>query len=170
MTWFNTYPIETDNNIMLTQISHLSLEAEGRYATASELAFLKDYLQSTSLRINAYRKIQRSEKQILSEIGRRSRAVNPEIFNKAGKDVSKTCERDRALILRHSATAVLINDTEYLQHRLLYWLKTIVTSFQEQKNASLTYEIMSQIVTNYLSEEEAILFEPIWEMLNSIVQ
>jgi hypothetical protein len=155
---------------MLTQLSHLSLEAEGRYATASELAFLKDYLQSTSLRINAYRKIQRSEKQIISEIGQRCKTVNPEIFYRGGKDVSKTCERDRVLILRHSATAVLINDTEYLQNRLLYWMKTIVTSFQEQKNAGLTYEIMSQIVSNYLSEDEALLFEPIWEILNSLVQ
>jgi len=42
---------------MLKQLSRLSNETEGRYASTVELQFIKDYVNSVDTRISAYEKI-----------------------------------------------------------------------------------------------------------------
>ena len=50
---------------MLNQLSRLSVEADGRYATTEELQFLKDYIQSLDLRLSAYEKISAAQTEIV---------------------------------------------------------------------------------------------------------
>jgi len=50
---------------MFKQLTRLSIDADGRYASDSELQFLQDYLDSAELRMSAYEKVREQEEQII---------------------------------------------------------------------------------------------------------
>ncbi|TAG94398.1 MAG: phycobilisome protein [Oscillatoriales cyanobacterium] len=146
---------------MLSQLARLSMEADGRYASAAELQFLKDYFQSLNHRMSAYKKIQASEKEILRQVETQMQSIDPNIFRRGSQDVTAKCRGDFAQVLRHSAAALLINDTERLRDRLLLWLQTIIGAFH---GPSVTYEVMKNVIKQHLTAEEASLFLPILEI------
>lgn len=150
---------------MLNQLEKLKLELDGRYASDSELQFMTDYLASYSLRASAYRKIQEAERDIISQVYAKMQAIDPTCFTVGKEDVTGKCERDTLFVLRWSALALLLNDTQVLQERVLFWLQTILRSFHDhQRRCNLTYQIMQEVVRQYLTPEEAQLFCPILEL------
>lgn len=149
---------------MLSQLARLSMEADGRYASAVELQFLKDYFQSLNHRMSAYKKIQASEKEILSQVEAQMQSLDPSLFRRGSQDVSAKCHIDTVQVLRHSTAALLINDTERLRDRLLLWLQTILGAVQVKNSSAVTYDVMQKVIKQYLTAEEASLFLPILEM------
>jgi len=149
---------------MLSQLARLSMEADGRYASAVELQFLKDYFQSLNHRMSAYKKIQASEKEILSQVEAQMLSIDPNLFRRGSQDVTAKCRGDFAQVLRHSAAALLMNDTERLRDRLLLWLQTILGAVQVKNSSAVTYDVMQKVIKQYLTAEEASLFLPILEI------
>ncbi|HAT13690.1 MAG TPA: phycobilisome protein [Microcoleaceae bacterium UBA11344] len=149
---------------MLSQLARLSMEADGRYASAAELQFLKDYFQSLNHRMSAYKKIQASEKEILSQVEAQMQSLDPSLFRRGSQDVTAKCRGDFAQVLRHSAAALLMNDTERLRDRLLLWLQTILGAVQVKNSSAVTYDVMQKVIKQYLTAEEASLFLPILEI------
>ena len=91
--------------VMLTQLKQLALDTEGRYATETELQFLKDYLKSADSRIQAYQNIRDNEETILDEIDTDTRAHQPDIFMIGQKNQQNTARRDSQYIIRHLAAS-----------------------------------------------------------------
>lgn len=154
---------------MLSQLARLSMEADGRYASAAELQFLKDYFQSLNHRMSAYKKIQASEKEILRQVETQMQSIDPNIFRRGSQDVTAKCRGDFAQVLRHSAAALLINDTERLRDRLLLWLQTILGAVQVKQTSPVTYDVMKKVMKQHLTAEEASLFVPILEIDRTIL-
>ncbi|MEG4206581.1 phycobilisome protein [Microcoleus sp. Pol7_A1] len=146
---------------MLSQLARLSTEADGRYASAEELLFLKDYFQSLNHRISAYKKIQASEAEIMQQVEAQMQSLDPNLFRRGTQDVTQKCRGDIVQVLRHSAAAMLINDTERLRDRLLLWLQTILGAVQVRNTATVTYDVMKKVLKQYLTVEERNLFFPI---------
>lgn len=153
---------------MLTQLSRLSVEADGRYATAQELQFLKDYLESFELRVSAYEKIRDAEAEIIYLVEAKKQSLNPNLFKLGSQDVTEICRRDMVNILRHAAAALLVNDLDHLRSSLLLWCRTIVHAFKYKSYTEVTYKVLQDVVEQYLTPQEAALFRPILE-LNRIV-
>ncbi|MFB8798211.1 MAG: phycobilisome protein [Microcoleus sp.] len=149
---------------MLSQLARLSMEADGRYASAVELQFLKDYFQSLNHRMSAYKKIQASEKEILSQVEAQMQSLDPSLFRRGSQDVTAKFRGDTVQVLRHSTAALLMNDTERLRDRLLLWLQTILGAVQVKHISAVTYDVMQKVIKQYLTAEEASLFLPILEM------
>ncbi|NJK41540.1 MAG: allophycocyanin [Acaryochloridaceae cyanobacterium SU_2_1] len=145
---------------MLTQLKQLSIEAEGRFATASELAFLTEYLASAPKRLSAYEKIHAAQEQIMDEIEADLTAIDAQAFMKGSRDVSEICRRDRKDTLRYTAAAMLFNDLSYLRDGLLLWQRTIVHAVQDQKASALTWREMPEVLRRHLTPEEADLIMP----------
>ena len=152
---------------MLNQLSRLSVEADGRYATSEELQFLKDYIQSLDLRLSAYEKISAAQTEIV-EVETQVRATNPDLFRKGNRDVTATCKRDRFDVLRYSATALLSNDLDCLRDSFLLWYRTIIRVFQDREAAAVTYQVMQEVLKKYLTPQEAALISPIMG-LNQVI-
>lgn len=146
---------------MLNQLSRLSLEADGRYASSQELQPLKDYIQSLDMRVSAYKKIQAAEAEIINSVEAKMQATNPNLFRKGNRDVTKVCKRDRIDVLRYSMAALLSNDLDRLQQNFLLWYQTIIRAHQDGKAAGVSYQIMQEVVKQYLTSEEAALLSPI---------
>jgi hypothetical protein len=140
---------------MLKQLAQLSIETDGRYATAAELQFLKDYLQSMNTRVSAYKKIRDSAPQIVEDVGARMVEQDPFIFRKGSKDISGLYQRDTSNILRSTAAAMLLNNLDRLRDSFLLWHRTIVKAFQVDHLSQAAYQIMPGVMKRYLTDEEA---------------
>lgn len=154
---------------MLSQLTHLSLEVDGRYANAEELQFLKDYFHSFNHRLSAYKKIQAAEKEIINQVEVKMHSLDPTLFRLGSADVTSKWRLDTARVLRHSAAALLISDSERLRDRLLLWFQTILGAFQAKTSSKVTYQVMQDVIKKHLSAEEATLFVPILEKNSAIL-
>lgn len=153
---------------MLSQLARLSVEADGRYATAEELQFLKDYIHSLDRRVSAYEKIQAAETEIIAQVEQKMQANYPNLFLKGKRNVAATCKRDRIDVLRYSAAALLSNDLDCLREGFLLWYQTIIRAFGDERASKVTYQIMQEVAKQYLTSEEAALFAPIMG-LNQVI-
>ena len=145
---------------MLHQLTRLSLETDGRYATAKELQFLKDYLQSVEARMVTYDKIKAAEANILKEVANKIHQREPNLFRRGGRDLSETCRRDRTYLLRHLALTTLLGDRDRLRDSLLLWLQTILRSFKFQHPSDITHQVMAEVMKQHLNPKENDLFQP----------
>ena len=154
---------------MLSQLTHLSVEADGRYATAGELQFLRNYIDSFEDRISAYEKIKDAEDKIIQEVASKMEKIDPTLFFKGSRDVSSTCKRDRVYILRHLALAVLLNDMDRLRDSLLLWYQTILRCFKNEQASEVTHQVLKEIVPQYLTPKETNLFVPVVDLSRSLL-
>lgn len=149
---------------MFTNLERLSVEVDGRYATPEELAFLKFYFQTFKYRISAYQKIQKNESVIMNQIQEKLEKINPNIFLQGSVNLKSKWRSDTIRVLRYSAMALLIDDPEYLQQRLLIWFSTILQAFKVQDLTQLTCQTMTDVIKNYLTPEENNLFLPLIQL------
>jgi hypothetical protein len=149
---------------MLSQMQRLSAEAEGRYATDEELRFLAEYLSNYELRLQTYQKLQQMEAGLLQKAYEKLVVQEPGMFRTGTTDLTSKWKRDTVRILRFSVTALLINDLDSHQEKMLLWFQSIARAVNIQKSCNLTYTVLQEIVRPHLSEPQANLFLPILEM------
>ena len=153
---------------MLTQLSKLSLDADGRYASDSELQFMENYLNSTELRISAYEKIRDNEEQIIEDWETERNNMKEPFFENGGEYVKSMSHRDITIILRCSATAMLINDLDKLRDGMLIWFQTVFRACGMNECSTNIYRILQEIVPRYLSPEETQLILPTLQLNQTV--
>lgn len=149
---------------MLTQLTRLSVEADGRYAKLEELQFLKGYFQSLEQRVSAYEKIRAAEAEIISQVEAKMRSLDPNLFRNTAGDFTEVWRKDVVQLLRYAASALLFNEHEHLREGLLLWHNTIAKSYQFDRTCKTTFQVMPEVVKQYLTPQEAALFSPILEI------
>ena len=154
---------------MLKQLSHLNVEADGRYATDRELQFLKNFFQSVEQRISAYEKIRDAEEEIMDQVETKMRSKDPNLFLKGSQDLTAVCKRDRKITLRYSAAAMLIDDLDRLREGYLLWQRTIMCAFKDERPTQVHYQVLPEIIKQYLTAEEAELMMPVLQLNQSIL-
>ena len=146
---------------MLTQLTNLSVEADGRYATSEELQFLKDYLQSIDERVSAYEKLRDAEKEIIEQVQTKVKAINPKFFRNASGDCTQACQKEIRTVFRYIAATLLFDDQKRLREGMLLWHNTLVRSHRTQGLYHTIFKLMPEIVDKYLVPSEAALLSPI---------
>ncbi|AFY68632.1 Phycocyanin [Thalassoporum mexicanum PCC 7367] len=149
---------------MLSKLRQLTVDAEGRYATDDELTFLKGYIHSYELRINTYNKLRELENAIVEQSYEKVRSQDPNVFNSSGTDITAKWKADTRRVLRYSAVALLIDDTNRLKEHLLFWFQTVMQAFKAQRSCNVTYAVMQEVVKQSLTEQEAKLVCPLLEL------
>ncbi|MEO1131077.1 MAG: allophycocyanin [Cyanobacteria bacterium J06639_1] len=145
---------------MLNTVNQLSREIDGRYATADELQEIKDYLSTADRRISAYKKIRDVEQKIIDEIEARMLKEDAYIFRKGSKDLTGNYQYDTKNIMRCTAAAVLMDTLDRLRDDILLWQATVVKSFKVEHLAYRAYQLMPDVMRQYLNEEEMKLVMP----------
>ncbi|AFZ30787.1 hypothetical protein Glo7428_2271 [Gloeocapsa sp. PCC 7428] len=130
---------------MLTQLSCLSVAADGRYATAEELQFIKNYFQSFDVRLSAYEKMTKAESEIRDCVEAKMRDIEPSLFQNTSGDFTSTWRKDIIQLLTYATatfrtriesliiatqTLLVINQTGIMQqvtslNKNSHWLETI---------------------------------------------
>ncbi|NCO75434.1 MAG: hypothetical protein GW856_09375 [Cyanobacteria bacterium] len=144
---------------MLKQFADLTLEADGRYAEDFELKFLEDYLESQQIRMSAYIKIRDNADAIVEAVKVGKNKRNPEF-----KDYYATCKRDLIDLIRYCAAALLFDDLERLRTNMLLWFQTISKSWNFEDDNHDTYDVLLQVIPQFLTPEEAKYALPIFEL------
>jgi hypothetical protein len=149
---------------MLSQLERLSREIDGRYASDAELSFAIDYVRSFNLRLQTYQKLQEMESTLIQQTYAKVRAIDPTLFTVAGADMTAKWKRDTVSNLRYIAVAVLMDDTDTYRERMLLWVETVLRSFGVQRNCNVTYQVLQDVVKQYLTAPQANLVCPLLEM------
>jgi hypothetical protein len=152
---------------MLTQLSRLTETVDGRFATAGELQFLKDYLETAPLRINVYKKIRNSAESIVTKTLQKKRTIQPQSFWVNGEDRTDTCRRDMGRMIKFAAAAILFSDLERLRSGTLVWYKTITIAFNFQSQTAQNYKLFQESVNEHLHPEEVKIADPSLKLIQS---
>jgi hypothetical protein len=154
---------------MFKQLTRLSIDADGRYATDDELKFLDDYLDTVETRVSAYETIRENEEQIIYRWEAAKRGIKQDVFHMGDRDVSEICRRDMTNVFRCSATAILFNDLDRLREGLLIWYQTIVRAFKYDKYTNITYSVIQDTIKEFLKPEEVELMLPALKLNHTIL-
>lgn len=154
---------------MLSSVRTLIRDTDGRYASDGELRFFQKYLSTANSRISAYCKLQKAEPQIIAEVLRQIRNQDPTLFQGEQGDLTAKWQRDTVWVLRHCATALLLDDLNTLKDGLLTWVQTIMQAFGAQRSCLLTYATMQRVIGSWLTPEELVLMLPILEEVRMIL-
>jgi hypothetical protein len=149
---------------MLLQLSKLCADADGRYASDSELIAIQTYLKTAKLRFSTYQKIQALEPRIIPEVLETLQRADPTLLKMGGRDVTPKWQRDTVRTLRYAATALLTDDPEIFRERMLLWFHSIMKSFGVEQSCEATYRTLQDVVCKTLTPEEIELFCPLLEM------
>lgn len=154
---------------MLSQLEHLSIATDGRYATDRELMFLQTYLKSARTRFSAYQHLQKAEVAIVNQVYQKIKETDPTLLTSGSMDMSAKWKRDTVRVIRYAAVALLLDDAETYRERFLMWFQTIMQSFRAERSCDVTYTIMQDVVRQHLPPQEAELFLPILELSRSML-
>lgn len=154
---------------MLSQFTRLTIEADGRFATAEELGFIKSYLNTAYQRISAYEAIRDEEEVLMDQSEARLEAIDPQVFKKKDQDVRDICRRDRKSTLRYAAAAMLIDDLSRLKDGLLIWQRTTVRAVKVEHASQQTWAVMPEVLREHLGHEVADFMTPALRLNQSLL-
>jgi Phycobilisome protein len=154
--------------LMLTQLSRLVLDSDGRYASSEELQFIKDYLNTTEQRIQAYKTVRDSEAFLIEDLQDQVRQKGGNLY-KGVKDVSNFFKRDQKNVLRVSAASMLFDDLDFLREGLLLWHRTILKAFSVEQPSQVACQVWPEVMNKYLSPDEYKLISPAVGLVRAIL-
>jgi hypothetical protein len=157
---------------MLKQLTNLTIEADGRYATDSELKFLHDYLDSVDQRVTIYETIRDREESFITQVrSEKTRLAsegkdNLSFLNDGQKNY---CLRDLKTVIRCSAAAILLDEPDRLKEALLLWYYTIMRAFNFLEQSQIVYQNLDKAIQQQLTPEQAKLAAPILRLNHTIL-
>ncbi len=140
---------------MNTNIQSLLYDADERYLRAAEIGTFKSYTSSLSQRLEAYELLRDKEIAIFQPIANGLLASFPE----QQQDLERSLKNWLA-VLRYCAMAMLLNNPEFLEWRLLEWLTDLVRVHQTQAIDTALYKALQKQLSQILADKQYSLLQP----------
>lgn len=140
-------------------------EAEHRYLKPEELQLIGHYVGSITDRIHAYRALRDRELDLIQQAADQLQFDLPD----AELAVLERAIKNGMLILRHCGMAMLLNDPNFVQSRLLDWLKDSIELHQAQGADAAFFELMKQQLRLSLAPQQMALLEPFLNQAEAIM-
>ncbi|HTL89905.1 MAG TPA: hypothetical protein VL134_10925, partial [Leptolyngbya sp.] len=115
-------------------------EAENLYLKPEELQAVGQYVGSIAERTAAYRALRDQELNIMQQAAEQLQREMPSVEDAALERAIK----NGMLVLRHCGMAMLIDDANLVQKRLLSWLKDSIELHQAQGVDAALFRLMKQ--------------------------
>jgi hypothetical protein len=140
---------------MQPEIKTLLYEAEDHYLKPEEIESLKYHASSLAQRLETYELLRDAELAIFQPVADQLLEAFPQ----------KQQEIELALkhwlsVLRYCAMAMLMNNPEFLQRRLLEWLVDLVQVHQMQAIEINLYQLLQAQLQEQLSDQNLALVQP----------
>jgi Phycobilisome protein len=148
---------------MISQFQALIEKSDGRYALDDELTFLSPYIDTYTLRLQTYQKVEAAEAQIVQQVLAKIKATEPTLLLRDNQDLTAKWKTDTIRVLRYSAAALLSDDLKTYQERFLLWFQSVMRAFGVQRSCHITHDLMQEVVKQHLTPMQAALFCPILE-------
>ncbi|HEY9828696.1 MAG TPA: hypothetical protein V6D19_25020 [Stenomitos sp.] len=154
---------------MLTQLSRLALDADGRYASKEELQFLKDYVKTVPQRIQVYKTIRDNEAFLIEDLHTEVKSADSSSLLRGSQDLSSFFKRDQKHMLRVGSASMLCNDLDFFREGLLLWHRTIVKAFNVTKPAQLGCQFWPGVMGKYVGADDYKLMSPFIGLIRAIL-
>lgn len=141
---------------MYPEIRTLLNEAEQQYLQPPQIETFKRHVLSIATRLEAYQLLRDNELSIFQPIADQLLTTFPQ-------DQPENLERGLKhwlSVMRYCGMAMLLNNPEFFQRRLLEWLTDLVQVHQTQAIDMTIYQLLQVRLPEYLSSEHIALVQP----------
>lgn len=150
---------------MHPEIEALLDQAENRFLKAEEITAFKRQAASLSQRLKIYEFLRDKEENIFQPVANKLQEKFPD-------EKQETLERSLKhwlLVLRYCAMAMLLNDQNFLEQRLLDWLSGIFEAHQTQKIEATICNLLQTRIKELLSEQARAVLQPFLDQAQSLI-
>jgi hypothetical protein len=144
---------------MQSNIEALVHQAEEDYLKQPDIELFRQYAASMQKRLETYECLRDREiaifQPIVKQLMKTYSQENPQLLEKVLKHWVS--------VLRYCAMAMLLNNSEYLEYRLLEWLSGIVKAHQVESLESTLYELLLSRLSTVLAQQQLALLQPFLE-------
>ncbi|WP_373480395.1 phycobilisome protein [Geminocystis sp.] len=147
---------------MYPELQALIHEAEFQYLNGEDLNKLSLEVSSLKDRIPAYKLLRDEEINIFQDIADDLVAQ----FPRENPKKIETSIRHWLVIMRYCSMAMMLNNHEFLEHRLLEWLTDIIQAHQSQHLFTAIYSLLITKLNNVLSNDELAHIQPFLAQAN----
>jgi hypothetical protein len=140
---------------MHPQVQRVFDEAETRYLKIEELNAVGQYVSSLPRRLDTYRKLRDSEVAILQQVATQLQAEMSEPI-----EVLERSIKNALVVLRYCAFGMLLDDTKFVEERLLVWLRQTTALYINTEVDSTLYRLLNQQLNQTLSSTQLALLKP----------
>lgn len=130
--------------------------SEHHYLQKSEMLLFRRHIEILRQRLTAYEALRNKEIEIFQAVADQLEVACP---SASSQQLSKALGRWIA-VMRYCAFAMLLNNPEFLQHRLLEWLTDIVRAHQMQAIEQTLYKILQEQLAQKLPPRQNELINP----------
>ncbi|AFZ54090.1 phycobilisome protein [Cyanobacterium aponinum UTEX 3222] len=141
---------------MYPELQALIHESEHQYLQQSDLDKLTQEVSTLKQRLAVYRVLRDQEISIFQAIADKLLENLPQ--EKTRK--IETCVRHWLLVTRYGAMAMLLNNPEFLEHRLLEWLTDIVQAHEYQVISENLHSLLIKKLENVLEDDGIKYIQP----------
>jgi hypothetical protein len=145
---------------MHPQLNTLLHEAENRYLELEDLQNFQTHVDRLGDCLAVYRLIENNEVDIFQKIADR---LTKE-FRQVEESTVEQSLCNWLTILRYCAMAMVLNNRDFLNLRLLQWLTGLVRVRQNMAIESRLYEILIEQLSQVLSAEQMMVLNPFLEI------
>lgn len=144
---------------MYPELQALIHEAEFQYLQAEDLGQLSDHVSSLQDRLATYKIIRDQEIEMFQTVADKLL----EIFPQQNPQQIETAIKHWLLVIRYCAMAMLLNNPEFLERRLLEWFTDIVKAHEVENIENSLYSILQAQLLENLSETQIDCLQPFLE-------
>lgn len=141
---------------MNSYLQSLLYEADERYLKSGEIEDFKSNTTSLSQRLETYELLRDQEIAIFQPI---ANALQVSFPDDQQQDLERSLQNWLA-VMRYCAIAMLQNNSEFLERRLLEWLTDIVQAHQTQAMDTAIYKGLQKQLPQILSDKQYSLLQP----------
>lgn len=144
---------------MHTDLSALLHCTQHHYLSQEEMGEFKNHIAQLRQRLEVYELLREQEIAIFQPIADQLE----EAFSETNPQVLERALQHWISVMRYCSMAMLLNNSEYLQRRLLEWLTDIVQAHQLQEIEQYLYEFLQLKLSEMLTAEQLALLNPFLE-------
>ncbi|MBE9144570.1 globin family protein [Planktothrix mougeotii] len=148
---------------MQAELNELLVQAENRYLQTEELVGFKSYAETLAQRLKIYEFLRDREIAIFQPIADQISSQFPHEKEERLEEILQQW----ILILRHSAMAMLLNDSEYLQQRVIEWLSGLVKAHNTQSIDTQIYQLLTARLNELISPKATVFLQPFLEQIKT---
>lgn len=150
---------------MQSPIDGIFDEAENRYLKPEELQAIGQYVASIADRMSAYRALRDRELELIQQAADQLQLDLPGVETAA---LERTV-RNGMLILRHCGMAMLLDDPDFVQKRLLSWLKDSIELHQANSADAAFFRLIQQQIRLSLNAQQIALLQPFLNQVETVI-
>lgn len=140
---------------MHPNIQTLLYGAEARYLKAGEIEAYRSYTSSLAKRLATYELLRDGEIKIFQPIADKLLATYPQEQHTVERSLKNWLS-----VVRYCAMAMLLDNPEFLQRRVLEWLTDTVQAYQTRAVDESLYKLLQAQMSQLLAEEHLALLQP----------